>query len=596
MGFSETLKKAGSRALGGGVPGAIAMVLQVVLLMWLRTAMNYQYKNGGTIVEVFTVLYAQGGVARFYKGVEVALLSSPIARFGDTAANEGVKELFSKGSSPVVVSLAASIAAALWRITITPMTTMKTMLQTEGTLDPLWKKMAAGGPTVLFEGSLGAAVSTAVGFYPWSLTYEFADRNMPKATTFVGKLCRRAGAGLIASLVSDVASNSIRVVTAYKATSDVPVTYMEAVSIITDKDGYEGLFFRGLGIKLISNAISAMLFSILWKYLMDMWNKPAAEAGTATTAATAAAAKKTKGAAGDASKAAESDYARRACEGVMWVYGVFGVLLLFFPGTFLSVYGVASGKSLESTATINLFWCMLGLHLLTISMIMRAAAICSDTRTMGLMCLIYSVSALAQVCDLFISEDARAVGFEPSMIFFNVAVYVITGIICFHAWKKSGSPQPNVDPSNATSLVYVLRASEFFYAMYGVGCATNGQGMYKTYLKGVEFDDDVKPVVDQALHATGIAMLCIVCYTETVVIGGHVETQYAMVRAFSYTWMMSLGFIATNNILVPLLGWPTEMTILLIAVNLGMTFLNMRVITEYDRAKGIVGDAAKKQA
>ena len=29
MGFSETLKKAGSRALGGGVPGAIAMVLQV---------------------------------------------------------------------------------------------------------------------------------------------------------------------------------------------------------------------------------------------------------------------------------------------------------------------------------------------------------------------------------------------------------------------------------------------------------------------------------------------------------------------------------------------------------------------------------------
>lgn len=29
MGFAETLKKAGTRALGGGVPGAIAMVLQV---------------------------------------------------------------------------------------------------------------------------------------------------------------------------------------------------------------------------------------------------------------------------------------------------------------------------------------------------------------------------------------------------------------------------------------------------------------------------------------------------------------------------------------------------------------------------------------
>ena len=274
-----------------------------------------------------------------------------------------------------------------------------------------------------------------------------------------------------------------------------------------------------------------MLFSILWKYLMDMWNKSAT-----TTEATTAAAATTKKA---AAAAPDSDSPRRACEAVMWVYGVFGVLLLFFPGLFLQVYGVASGKTLESAATINLFWCMLGLHLLTISMIMRAAASCNDTRTMGLMCLMYAVSALVQVVDLFISEDARAVGFEPSMIFFNVAVYATTGIISFLAWKKSGSPQPNVDPSNATSLVYVLRASEFFYALYGFGCATNGQGMYKTYLKGVEFDDEVKPVVDQALHATGIAMLCIVCYTETVVIGGHIETQYAMVRAFSYTWIMS---------------------------------------------------------
>eukprot|EP00729_Bicosta_minor_P013997 gene13997-7218_t len=278
MGFAETLKKAGTRALGGGVPGAIAMVLQVVLLMWLRTAMNYQYKNGGTMAEVFTALYAAGGIARFYNGVGVALISSPIARFGDTAANEGVKELFPKDFSPVVVSLAASVAAALWRITITPMTTVKTMLQTDGTLDKLWAKVAQNGPLVLFDGGAGAAVSTAVGFYPWSLTYEFADRNLPKASSSLGKLCRRAGAGLIASLVSDVTSNSIRVVTAYKQTSDVPLGYLEAANAIVDMDGLEGLFFRGLNIKLISNAISAILFSVLWKYFMDMWNKSSEKA------------------------------------------------------------------------------------------------------------------------------------------------------------------------------------------------------------------------------------------------------------------------------------------------------------------------------
>lgn len=131
------------------------------------------------------------------------------------------------------VSLAASVAAALWRITITPMTTVKTMLQTDGTLDKLWAKVAQNGPLVLFDGGAGAAVSTAVGFYPWSLTYEFADRNLPKASSSLGKLCRRAGAGLIASLVSDVTSNSIRVVTAYKQTSDVPLGYLEAVRMYT---------------------------------------------------------------------------------------------------------------------------------------------------------------------------------------------------------------------------------------------------------------------------------------------------------------------------------------------------------------------------
>jgi hypothetical protein len=40
------LKKAGKRALGGGVPGAIAMGAQVVTLMPLRTTMNV--RSGAT--------------------------------------------------------------------------------------------------------------------------------------------------------------------------------------------------------------------------------------------------------------------------------------------------------------------------------------------------------------------------------------------------------------------------------------------------------------------------------------------------------------------------------------------------------------------
>ena len=44
MTFSEIMKKAGKKALGGGISGLIAGVIQVVTLMWLRTTMNYQYR------------------------------------------------------------------------------------------------------------------------------------------------------------------------------------------------------------------------------------------------------------------------------------------------------------------------------------------------------------------------------------------------------------------------------------------------------------------------------------------------------------------------------------------------------------------------
>ena len=43
--------KAAKKALGGGKAGAAAAVVQVLSLMWLRTAMNYQYRYGGTLGE-----------------------------------------------------------------------------------------------------------------------------------------------------------------------------------------------------------------------------------------------------------------------------------------------------------------------------------------------------------------------------------------------------------------------------------------------------------------------------------------------------------------------------------------------------------------
>ena len=39
---------------------------------------------------------------------------------------------------------------------------------------------------------------------------------------------------------------------------------------IIDADGIQGLFLRGLGTKILSNGVQAMLFTIMWRYLQDL--------------------------------------------------------------------------------------------------------------------------------------------------------------------------------------------------------------------------------------------------------------------------------------------------------------------------------------
>ena len=63
--LSAILAEAGKRALGGGLPGAMAMGVQVGALMWLRTTMNYQYRYGTSTSEAMRALYKDGGIPRF---------------------------------------------------------------------------------------------------------------------------------------------------------------------------------------------------------------------------------------------------------------------------------------------------------------------------------------------------------------------------------------------------------------------------------------------------------------------------------------------------------------------------------------------------
>ena len=94
----------------------------------LRTIMNYQYRYGVTTTQAIKVLYADGGWTRYYQGLTAALVLGPVSRFGDTAANAGILAFFESNNSTVL----ASVAAACFRMSLTPVDMIKTIMQIQG--------------------------------------------------------------------------------------------------------------------------------------------------------------------------------------------------------------------------------------------------------------------------------------------------------------------------------------------------------------------------------------------------------------------------------------------------------------------------------
>ena len=272
---SAIFGKALGRALGGGIGGAIAGACQVLALMWLRTAMNYQYRHGGGLRDTLALLYAQGGVGRFYQGLGFALLQTPLSRFGDTATNVGVLAVFQFVAPGVPLGVRTAVASAsgsLWRMLITPLDTFKTSLQVEGkeAYALIIRKARTDGIGTLWNGALGNAVASFVGSYPWFFTFNLLDEMLPPAprgpiTAY--RLLRSAAMGCIATGVSDVVSNSVRVVKTTRQTSATQLSYGEAVQLVVAADGWRGLMCRGLGTRLLANALQSSLFAVIWKYV-----------------------------------------------------------------------------------------------------------------------------------------------------------------------------------------------------------------------------------------------------------------------------------------------------------------------------------------
>ncbi|TDZ19331.1 Mitochondrial RNA-splicing protein MRS4 [Colletotrichum orbiculare MAFF 240422] len=276
------LGKALFRALGGGLSGAAAMVLQVLTLMPIRTIMNYQYRFGTGFRVATRTLYQDGGIGRYYQGLGPALIQGPISRFGDTAANAGILALLESNKflnqlPTLIKTIFASLCAAAFRMILTPIDTLKTTLQAQGAKGTaiLRQRVKTNGIGSLWWGAFATAAATFVGHYPWFGTYNYLTANIPepdKSDIFLW-LLRLAFIGFCASVVSDSVSNSLRVVKTYRQVNDTQISYTKAAKLVIQRDGFLGFLGRGLKTRILANGLQGVLFSILWKLFLDLWEK-----------------------------------------------------------------------------------------------------------------------------------------------------------------------------------------------------------------------------------------------------------------------------------------------------------------------------------
>lgn len=102
--------------------------------------------------------------------------------------------------------------------------------------------MWSGDIGCLYQGAAAAAAATAVGYFPWFLTFNYLNGRLKKPSAMGKMLLRNAAIGLAASISSDMCSNSIRVLKTTKqaaAAYDANVTYRRAAALVIEADGWK---------------------------------------------------------------------------------------------------------------------------------------------------------------------------------------------------------------------------------------------------------------------------------------------------------------------------------------------------------------------
>jgi Mitochondrial carrier protein len=121
--------------------------------------------------------------------------------------------------------------------------------------------------------------SLTLTFLRTSTCKQFYTYNVLSSSVLVQALIprqfRNAAIGIASSVVSDSVVNVFRVIKTTKQSlgSKQNASYLETVRIILAADGYKGLFGRGLRTRIYANALQSVVFTVVWRGLIDYWKR-----------------------------------------------------------------------------------------------------------------------------------------------------------------------------------------------------------------------------------------------------------------------------------------------------------------------------------
>lgn len=226
------------------------------------------------MADAFRTLYSQGGVARFYTGMLPTVLHVSLCRFGDTTANNAALAYLPGDNLPGKTAV-ASVSAAMWRVLLLPLETVRANLQVRGKggMAVVLQRYQAGGVWGLYSGSAASFTAGLLGHFPFFLTVNWVTHAVPldDDAHVLQKLGRNGGMGFAAAMCSDVVTNGFKIIATNKQTNKSHLTYYETAKKIVRRDGLPALVTRGLKTRILGNGLQGATFVVLWKGMEERW-------------------------------------------------------------------------------------------------------------------------------------------------------------------------------------------------------------------------------------------------------------------------------------------------------------------------------------